>query len=204
MSGKTVPKTYVSCGRQCACPKALDPLDRYPITRVRCPDTCTSNPLTPPPPSAPRHCAGIGWRPKSRFPSQAPEWQARPSISTGHSSPTWQHLHSSHDSPQLASFPSHLPLPPAKRTRARSASSPPPFFPECLFKIPIFSSCLSVPYVWRLQPPEPPARIPHPRPRLRLRLRQSLPSGNLEEHSLDCPPPSSAPPSLAPSLYHHE
>jgi hypothetical protein len=130
-------------------PKPLDQLDRYPFTRVRCPDSCPSSP----PPSAPRPCTGIGWRPKSRFPSQAPEWQARrlgpqsaraTALPLGNISTLLTTALSLH--PSL----SHLPLPPAKRTRARSASSP-LSFPECLFKIPFFSSCLSAPL--RLEAP---------------------------------------------------
>lgn len=170
-------------------------MDRYPVTRLRGPDTCTRNPLTRPQ-AHPDPALGLADVSSPGFPRRprsgrlGPQSARATALPLGNISTLLTTALSLH--PSL----SHLPLPPAKRTRARSASSPPPFFPECLFKIPFFFLFLSFtpPSLERLQPPEPPARIPpsHPRPRSPSpTVPPSLPSGR---------PSPRLPPSLPPVI----
>lgn len=193
------PKTYTvvvgSCRALAPMPWICGQVPRHQTSRPR---YLHQNPLTRPQ-AQPEPALGLADVSSPGFPRRAPEWQAWPSISTGHSSPTWQHLHSSHDGPQLASFP--FPSSPPSRQKDKSTVSvfpPSPFFPECLFEIPFFSSCLSPPPSHPEAPTSRAARANSPIPILVLSSVSVSDSPSEPPFRLRSPP--SAPPSLAPSL----
>lgn len=164
-------------------------MDRYPVTRLRGPDTCTRNPLTRPQ-AHPDPALGLadvlspGFPRRPRSGRLGPQSARATALPLGNISTLLTTALSLH--PSL----SHLPLPPAKRTRARSASSPPLSFLNASLRYPFFSLPVFHPPKSGEAPTSRAARANSPIHILVLclRLRQSLRASLPEDHRLDCPP----------------
>lgn len=184
------PKTFTSRKLvQSACPNALDLWTGTPS-----PDFAVPIPAPETPSPAPKRTPTLRW---DWLTSQVQVSLAGPGVAglaLNQHGPQLSHLATS---PLFSRRPSslhpslsHLPLPPAKRTRARSASSPPLSFLNASLRYPFFSLPVFHPPKSGEAPTSRAARANSPIHILvlGLRLRQSLRASLPEDHRLDCPP----------------